>query len=85
MKSCIDFSNPHDPAAPRLRQQFGRPLRVLAAYACDEVPAVLQAVEQAAQQGVAERVDQWIERAVAHRLAPAAASGDADSPIANRG
>ncbi|WP_120971353.1 chorismate-binding protein [Comamonas sp. lk] len=52
MKSCIDFSDPHDPAAPRLRQQFGRPLRVLAAYACDEVPAVLQAVEQAAQQGL---------------------------------
>lgn len=52
MKSRIDFSNPYNPAAPRLRQQFGKPSRVLAAYACDEVPAVLQAVEQAAQQGL---------------------------------
>ena len=51
MNSCIDFPDPRDAAAPRLRRRFGPPSAVLAAYRPSEVVPLLQAVEQAAQAG----------------------------------
>lgn len=49
MHSIIDFSQP---GGARLRHGFGRPVRVLAAHCAAEVRAVLDAVQQAAQQGL---------------------------------
>ena len=51
LATLIDFPNPHDPAAARMRWRFGEPLRVWQAFAPDEVHGVLQAVEQAARAG----------------------------------
>lgn len=51
MKFLIDFPNPHDGSAPRLRHGFGAPLRSLAAHAPDQVRGVLDAVQQAAEAG----------------------------------
>lgn len=51
MNSCIDFPDPHDAAAPRLRRRFGAPSAVLAAYHPHEVMPLLHALEQAAQAG----------------------------------
>ena len=47
----IDFSDPQDSAAPRLRHTFGTPHAVLVAHAPREVRAVLDAVQAAAEQG----------------------------------
>ena len=47
----IDFPNPHDPTATRMRWRFGAPLRVWQAHAIDEVRGVLEAVDQAARAG----------------------------------
>lgn len=52
MKTILDFSNPHQPEFARLRQVFGRPLQSWAAHSPDEVAAVLEAVQQAAEQGL---------------------------------
>ncbi|MBW8465409.1 chorismate-binding protein [Acidovorax sp.] len=49
--SRIDFTQPLDPGAPRLRHAFGTPREVLAAQALHEVRGVLDAVHAAAQQG----------------------------------
>ncbi|OYD48291.1 chorismate-binding protein [Acidovorax kalamii] len=49
--SRIDFTQPLDPGAPRLRHAFGTPREVLAAHALHEVRGVLDAVFAAAQQG----------------------------------
>jgi para-aminobenzoate synthetase/4-amino-4-deoxychorismate lyase len=49
--SRIDFTQPLDPGAPRLRHAFGTPREVLAAHALHEVRGVLDAVHAAAQQG----------------------------------
>ncbi len=49
--SRIDFTQPLDPGAPRLRHSFGTPREVLAAHALHEVRGVLDAVHAAAQQG----------------------------------
>ena len=49
--SRIDFTQPLDPGAPRLRHAFGTPREVLAAHALHEVRGVLDAVFVAAQQG----------------------------------
>ena len=49
--ALIDFANPHDAAAPRLRHAFGAPRQVLQADQLQEVRAVLDAVHAAAQQG----------------------------------
>ncbi|CAB5687644.1 Para-aminobenzoate synthase component 1 [Delftia tsuruhatensis] len=51
MKFLIDFPNPHDGSAARLRHGFGLPLHHLTAHAPDEVRGVLDAVQQAAQAG----------------------------------
>ena len=49
--SLIDFANPHDSAAPRLRHAFGAPRELLVAHRPAEVRAVLDAVQAAARQG----------------------------------
>lgn len=49
--SHIDFTQPLDPGAPRLRHAFGTPREVLVAHALHEVRGVLDAVHAAAQQG----------------------------------
>jgi para-aminobenzoate synthetase component 1/para-aminobenzoate synthetase/4-amino-4-deoxychorismate lyase len=48
----FDFSDPHAADSPRLRWRFGSPLRTLVAHQPQEVPVVLQAVQQAAEQGL---------------------------------
>lgn len=48
----LDFSDPHaGPTAPRLRHVFAKPRQVLSAHHAAEVPGLLNAVQQAAQQG----------------------------------
>jgi len=47
----IDFSDPQDSAAPRLRHAFGTPRAVLVAHEPGQVRAVLDAVQDAASQG----------------------------------
>jgi len=61
----IDFTQPLNLAAPRLRHAFAVPLEVLAAHALDEVRGVLQAVHAAAQQG------RWCVGYVRYEAAPA--------------
>ena len=47
----LDFANPHDSAAPRLRHAFAAPRQVLQTDRLCDVRAVLDAVHAAAQQG----------------------------------
>ncbi len=61
----IDFTQPLDPAAPRLRHAFADPIEVLVARALHEVRGVLQAVHAAAQQG------RWCVGYVRYEAAPA--------------
>ena len=61
----LDFTQPLDPAAPRLRHSFSAPREVLAAHALHEVRGVLQAVHAAAQQGL------WCVGHVRYEAAPA--------------
>ena len=61
----IDFSDPLDSAAPRLRHAFGQPCAVLVAHTLREVQPVLDEVQAAAQQG------QWCVGYVAYEAAPA--------------
>jgi para-aminobenzoate synthetase component 1/para-aminobenzoate synthetase/4-amino-4-deoxychorismate lyase len=61
----IDFPDPRDAAAPRLRHGFGTPLRQLAAHGLDQVRGVLDAVQQAARAG------QWCLGWVRYEAAPA--------------
>ena len=65
MTSLIDFSDPHNSAAPRLRHAFGTPRQVLAAHALAEVIPVLDAVQAAAEQGA------WCVGYVRYEAAPA--------------
>jgi para-aminobenzoate synthetase/4-amino-4-deoxychorismate lyase len=65
ISSRIDFSDPHDSAAPRLRHAFGTPRTVLVAHALAEVRPVLDAVQAAAQQG------RWCVGYVRYEAAPA--------------
>jgi para-aminobenzoate synthetase component 1/para-aminobenzoate synthetase/4-amino-4-deoxychorismate lyase len=51
VKFLLDFPNPHDGSAARLRHGFGPPLRSLAAHAPGQVRGVLDAVQQAAEAG----------------------------------
>ncbi|MBV6305378.1 aminodeoxychorismate synthase component I [Candidimonas humi] len=51
MNTRIDFPNPRDPAAARLRRRFGAPSAVLAAHRADDVVPLLNAAEQAARAG----------------------------------
>lgn len=61
----IDFSDPLDSTAPRLRHAFGQPCAVLIAHTLLDVRPVLDAVQAAAQQG------QWCVGYVAYEAAPA--------------
>ena len=65
MHSLIDFSDPRDDAAPRLRHAFAAPRAVLAAHAPGELRAVLDAVQAAAQAG------RWCLGWLAYEAAPA--------------
>ena len=49
--SRIDFTQPLDPSAPRLRHRFAAPREVLAAHTLADVHRVLDAVHAAAQRG----------------------------------
>lgn len=51
VSALIDFADPHQPEGPRLRHAFGAPREVLAADRLEDVRAVLDAVQAAAQQG----------------------------------
>jgi len=51
LNALIDFSDPQDSAAPRLRCALGAPRQLLVAHAPGEVRAVLDAVQAAAAQG----------------------------------
>src|SRR2546427_2495431 len=57
VKFLIDFPNPHDGSAARLRHGFGPPLRSLAAHAPEQVRGVLDAVQQAAQDRKSTRLN----------------------------
>lgn len=78
--SLIDFSDPQDRAAPRLRHAFGAPRQVLVANHLDEVRPLLDAVQAAAQQG------RWCVGYVRYEAAPAfdsaLAAQAADGPLA---
>ena len=65
MTALIDFSDPHDSAAPRLRHAFGTPRQVLVAHTLAEVVPLLDAVQAAAQQGA------WCVGYVRYEAAPA--------------
>ena len=73
VKFLIDFPNPHDGSAARLRHGFGPPLRSLAAHGLDEVRGVLDAVQQAAEAG------QWCLGWVRYEAAPAFDAAYADA------
>ncbi|SFB68554.1 para-aminobenzoate synthetase / 4-amino-4-deoxychorismate lyase [Polaromonas sp. OV174] len=78
--SLIDFVDPHDSAAPRLRQAFGAPRELLVAHQLHEVRAVLDAVQAAAEQGA------WVLGALRYEAAPAFDAAlqtrPADGPLA---
>ena len=78
--ALIDFVDPLNSAAPRLRHAFGPPCAVLVAHTLAEVRPVLDAVQAAAQQG------QWCVGHVAYEAAPAfdaaLAVHPADGPLA---
>ncbi|MGP1681070.1 MAG: bifunctional aminodeoxychorismate synthase component I/aminotransferase, partial [Giesbergeria sp.] len=61
----IDFAQPLDTAAPRLRCAFGAPRQVLVAQQVGEVRAVLDAVHAAAERG------HWCVGYVRYEAAPA--------------
>ncbi|NMM80669.1 bifunctional aminodeoxychorismate synthase component I/aminotransferase [Acidovorax sp. SRB_14] len=63
--ALIDFSDPLDRTAPRLRHAFGTPRALLLAHAPREVRAVLDAVQAAAAQGA------WCVGALRYEAAPA--------------
>lgn len=52
MKTVLDFTAPWQTGAARLQHGFGEPEKVLQAYRPEDVPAVLEAVQQAAEQGL---------------------------------
>jgi para-aminobenzoate synthetase/4-amino-4-deoxychorismate lyase len=51
ISALIDFADPHQPGAPRLRQAFGAPREVLVAHRPEDVRAVLDAAQAEAQRG----------------------------------
>ncbi len=63
--ALIDFVDPLDSAAPRLRHAFGPPCAVLVAHTLAEVRPLLDAVQAAARQG------QWCVGYVSYEAAPA--------------
>ena len=65
INALIDFVDPLDSAAPRLRHAFGPPCAVLIAHTLAEVRPLLDAVQAAARQG------QWCVGYVSYEAAPA--------------
>lgn len=65
ISSLIDFSDPLDSAAPRLRHAFGTPRSVLVAHELAQVGPLLDAVQAAAQQGL------WCVGYLRYEAAPA--------------
>lgn len=65
ISALVDFSNPLDPAAPRLRHAFGAPLLHLQADTLDAVRGVLEAVQAQADAG------RWCVGYLAYEAAPA--------------
>ena len=65
INALIDFVDPLDSAAPRLRHAFGTPREVLVAHTLAEVVPVLDAVQAAAEQGA------WCVGYVRYEAAPA--------------
>lgn len=65
ISSLIDFSDPNDSAAPRLRHAFGTPRVVLVAHQLAEVRPLLDAVQAAALEGC------WCVGYVRYEAAPA--------------
>ena len=65
ISSLIDFSDPNDSAAPRLRHAFAAPRTVLVAHELAEVRPLLDAVQAAALQGC------WCVGYVRYEAAPA--------------
>ena len=81
MHTCtIDFADPHDRTAPRLRQHFAAPRQLLIATQLSEVRPVLAAVQAAAAQGA------WCIGTVAYEAAsafdPALRTHPAAGPLA---
>ena len=81
--ALIDFSDPQDPAAPRLRLAFGAARLHLQADTLSEVRGVLDAVQEHSMAG------RWCVGYVAYEAAPAFdaalavhASGDSQGPLA---
>lgn len=76
----IDFSDPRNPDGPRLRHAFGTPSQTLVAHSPAQVRPVLEAVQQAAEQGL------WCVGYLRYEAAPAfdaaLAAYAADGPLA---
>jgi len=81
LKTILDFSDPWQQDAPRLRHGFGQPLEALVAWQPHEVPAVLDAVQRAAEQGL------WCAGWLAYEAASAfdtAYAGTVHGPLAGQ-
>jgi para-aminobenzoate synthetase/4-amino-4-deoxychorismate lyase len=65
LSALIDFADPQQPDGPRLRQAFGAPREVLVAHRPEEVRAVLDAAQAAAQRGA------WCVGYLRYEAAPA--------------
>ena len=65
MKTVLDFTAPRQADAARLQHGFGVPEKVLQAHSPEEVPAILEAVQRAAEQG------QWCVGWLAYEAASA--------------
>jgi len=65
LKTLLDFANPQDPGAARLRHAFGPPRQVLVARSASELRAMLDAVHAAAEQGA------WCLGGLRYEAAPA--------------
>lgn len=80
LKTLLDFANPRDASAPRLRHAFGAPRDLLIARRAEEVRGVLDAVQVAAEAGA------WCVGGVRYEAAPALDAAlkthPADGPLA---
>lgn len=65
VSALIDFADPHQPDGPRLRHAFGVACEVLVAHRLEDVRAVLDAVQAAAQRGA------WCVGYLRYEAAPA--------------
>jgi len=63
--ALVDFSDPSQPDAPRLRHAFGTPLQTLVAHTLDQVRPLLDAVQAASAQGL------WCVGYLQYETAPA--------------